>query len=83
MNSVAKQVGANAVGAILTGMGGDGGKGLLAMRRAGAKTLAQDQNSSVVFGMPKVAYELGGTDRLVPIDDIGPALLELLAPKRP
>ena len=57
--SVAKSAGADAVGIILTGMGGDGAKGLLAMRRAGARTIGQDESTCVVYGMPKVAYDLG------------------------
>ena len=59
-NSVSKTAGANAVGVILTGMGSDGAKGLLNMRKAGAMTFGQDQKSCVVYGMPKVAYEIGG-----------------------
>ena len=57
--SVAKAAGKDAVGIILTGMGGDGGKGLLSMRQAGAKTIGQDESTCVVYGMPKVAYDLG------------------------
>ena len=57
--SVAKTAGANARGIILTGMGGDGAKGLLAMRKAGARTIGQDESTCVVYGMPKVAYDLG------------------------
>lgn len=57
--SVANVAGKNAVGIILTGMGGDGAKGLLAMRRAGAQTIGQDPSTCVVYGMPKVAYEMG------------------------
>jgi two-component system chemotaxis response regulator CheB len=58
-HSVAKTAGANALGIILTGMGGDGAKGLFAMRQAGAVTIGQDESTCVVYGMPKVAYELG------------------------
>ncbi len=61
-NSVAKAAGKRAVGIILTGMGGDGAKGLLEMRRAGAKTIGQDESTCVVYGMPKVAYELGAVE---------------------
>src|SRR6185436_9358710 len=61
-NSCAEYAGENAVGAIMTGMGDDGARGLLAMRRAGANTLAQDEQSCVVFGMPKVAVHLGAVD---------------------
>ena len=59
-NSVAKTAGVNAIGVILTGMGSDGAKGLLNMRKAGAMTFGQDAKSSTVYGMPKVAYEMGG-----------------------
>ena len=61
--------------AILTGMGRDGAEGIAALRQAGARTFGQDQATSVVYGMPRVALELGGVDRQLPIDDIGPALL--------
>lgn len=61
-DSVAKSAGASAVGIILTGMGGDGAKGLLAMRRAGARTIGQDESTCVVYGMPKVAYDLGAVE---------------------
>ena len=78
MHSVAKHVGVNAVGAILTGMGQDGAAGMLAMKQAGARCIAQDEKSSVVFGMPKVAYEKKGAERLVPLDNIASVLLSLL-----
>ncbi len=61
-HSVAEAAGANSVGIILTGMGGDGAKGLLAMRKAGARTIGQDESSCVVYGMPKVAFELGAVE---------------------
>jgi two-component system chemotaxis response regulator CheB len=77
MHSVAKNVGANAVGVMLTGMGADGAEGMLAMRNAGARNLAQDKESSVVFGMPKVAYEKGGAERLVALDKIAEAVINL------
>ncbi len=82
MHSVAKHVGANAIGAMLTGMGQDGADGMLAMRQAGAHCIAQDEASSVVFGMPKVAFEKGGAERLVPLDKIATSLLNLLTEKR-
>ncbi len=63
--SVAQAAGRNAVGVILTGMGGDGAQGLLEMRNAGAHTLGQDEASCVVFGMPKVAIELGAVEHVV------------------
>lgn len=70
MLSVAKHVGRNAVGVILTGMGADGADGLLAMRRAGARTFAQDEHTSVVYGMPKVAYERGAVEQVLPLEQI-------------
>ncbi len=66
--SVAQAAGRNAVGVILTGMGGDGAQGLLEMKTAGARTLAQDEASCVVFGMPKVAIELGAADKVIALD---------------
>jgi two-component system chemotaxis response regulator CheB len=66
---------ANAVGVIMTGMGDDGARGLLAMRRAGARTLAQDEASCVVFGMPKVAVELGAVDEVLPLSRLAAAAL--------
>lgn len=82
MHSVAEQVGNNAIGAMLTGMGQDGAEGMLAMKNAGARCIAQDEASSVVFGMPKVAFEKGGADRLVSLDKIAPSLLGLLTEKK-
>jgi len=79
MDSVAAHAGKMATGIILTGMGNDGAKGLLAMRQAGARTMAQDEETSVVFGMPKVAFDCGGAEKLYAIDRIAPALLELLS----
>lgn len=76
--SVAQQVGSNAVGVILTGMGYDGAQGLLAMRKAGARTMAQDEASSVVFGMPKVAYEQGAAETLQSLQNIPQAILSSL-----
>lgn len=61
-DSVAKVAGKRALGIILTGMGGDGAKGLLAMRQAGARTIGQDEATCVVYGMPKVSYELGAVE---------------------
>jgi two-component system, chemotaxis family, protein-glutamate methylesterase/glutaminase len=73
-SSVAKYAGANAVGVILTGMGNDGAKELLTMKQAGAFTIAQDETSCVVFGMPKEAIKLGGADRILPLTDIASAI---------
>lgn len=77
-NSVAENVGSNAVGVILTGMGQDGADGMLKMRNAGARTIAQDEESSVVFGMPKVAYENGGAEKLLPLKSIGKEIIKLI-----
>jgi two-component system chemotaxis response regulator CheB len=77
-NSVARAAGRNAVAAILTGMGADGAKGMLALRQAGAHTVAQDEESCVVFGMPKVAIELGGAEEVVTLTRIPERLLELV-----
>lgn len=77
--SVAKYAGPNAIGVMLTGMGSDGADGMLAMRRSGARTMAQDEASSVVFGMPKVAFEKGGAECLVPLDLIPPKIMRLLS----
>jgi two-component system, chemotaxis family, protein-glutamate methylesterase/glutaminase len=76
--SVAQHCGAKAVGAILTGMGGDGSDGMLKMRQAGARTLGQNEASCVVYGMPKVAMQLGAVERELQVEDIGPALVNLL-----
>jgi len=78
MHSVARQVGANSLGVMLTGMGRDGAAGMLAMRRAGARNIAQDEATSVVFGMPKEAYALGGAERLVPLGEIADSILRLI-----
>lgn len=77
-HSVARYVAGNAVGVILTGMGGDGAEGLLAMRQAGAKTIAQDETSCVVFGMPKVAIERGAVERIGPLDSIPQMIVSTL-----
>jgi two-component system chemotaxis response regulator CheB len=69
-HSVAEQTARTAVGVILTGMGSDGAKGLLEMRRRGARTLGQNEESSVVYGMPKVAFELGAVERQAPLEEI-------------
>ncbi len=81
MHSVAKNVGANAIGVMLTGMGSDGAEGMLAMRNAGARNIAQDEASCVVFGMPKVAYEKGGAEKLVPLENIAPKVISMLTEK--
>lgn len=68
--SCARALGANAVGVILTGMGGDGARGLLAMRAAGARTIAQDEATCVVFGMPREAIAAGAVEEILPLDQI-------------
>lgn len=78
-NSVARTVGRNALGVILTGMGADGARGLLAMREAGAHTIAQDEQSCVVFGMPKEAIELGAAVEVLPLGRVARGVLEALA----
>ena len=69
-HSVARNVGAKAVGVILTGMGGDGAQGLLAMRKAGARTLGQNESTCVVYGMPKVAYQIGAVEKQAALQNI-------------
>jgi two-component system chemotaxis response regulator CheB len=76
--SVAEQVGSAAVGVILTGMGEDGAAGLLEMKRVGAATLAQDEATSVVFGMPKAAIARGAVDQVVPLSGIVPAIMGIV-----
>ena len=78
-HSVANVAGANALGIILTGMGGDGAKGLLAMRKAGAQTIGQDESSCVVYGMPKVAYDIGAVKYQVKLDEIAKKAYTLLS----
>ncbi len=81
-HSVAKHAGPNAVGVILTGMGADGARGLLAMRHAGALTLAQDESSCVVFGMPKEAIRIGAAERVVGLGEMPARIVAALAAKR-
>lgn len=76
--SVAKEVGANAIGVMLTGMGSDGADAMLEMRKAGARTIAQDEASCVVFGMPKEAIARGGVEQIKPIDEIAATILSYL-----
>ena len=77
-NSVAAHAGANSVGIILTGMGADGARGLLGMKEAGARTIAQDESSCVVFGMPKEAIKLKATERVVPLKEIPRTALSMI-----
>ncbi|MCM1568837.1 MAG: chemotaxis response regulator protein-glutamate methylesterase [Roseburia sp.] len=78
-SSVAKAAGKNAVGVILTGMGGDGAKGLLEMRQAGAQTIGQDEASCVVYGMPKVAYDMGAVQHRMTLSAIAGKVYSLLS----
>ena len=80
-NSVAKVAGSNAVGVILTGMGSDGAKGILNMRQAGARTIGQNEASCVVYGMPKVAYELGGIEQQADLRVIPGIILKMIGEK--
>ena len=74
-NSVAKYAGSNAVGAILTGMGKDGALGLLNMRKNGARTIAQDEQSCIVYGMPKEAVEQDAAEKILPLNRIAEGMV--------
>ncbi len=76
-DSVATAAGKNAIGVILTGMGSDGAKGLLNMRQMGAKTIGQNESSSVVYGMPRVAFEIGAVEKVAPLQKIPQLLFSL------
>ncbi|MGA2554296.1 MAG: chemotaxis protein CheB, partial [Smithella sp.] len=78
-HSVAKQAGANAMGVLLTGMGSDGADGLLAMRQSKAHTIAQDEASSVVYGMPGEAVKLGAACEILPLNEIPARLIKRLS----
>ena len=75
--STARYAGANAIGIIMTGMGDDGAHGLKEMKEAGAKTIAQDEQTCVVFGMPKEAIKLGAADLVLPLEQIAPAVVKM------
>jgi two-component system chemotaxis response regulator CheB len=74
--SLASERGAHTAAALLTGMGKDGAAGLLAIRHAGGRTVAQDERTSVVYGMPRAAFELGAAEAVLPIERIGEQLSE-------
>lgn len=76
--SVAQYAGANALGIVLTGMGSDGAEGLALMKQAGARTIAQDEQSCVVFGMPKEAIKTGAVDKVVPLSRIAQTALNMI-----
>jgi two-component system chemotaxis response regulator CheB len=80
--SVAQSAGPNAVGVLMTGMGDDGASGLLEMREAGARTAAQDEASSVVFGMPAVAIARGAAEEVLPLSRIADRVVALTAVRR-
>jgi two-component system chemotaxis response regulator CheB len=75
--SVAADIREGGIACLLTGMGKDGGAGLLAVRNAGGFTIAQDEATSVVFGMPQEAIRLNGAERVLPLPEIAPALITL------
>jgi two-component system, chemotaxis family, protein-glutamate methylesterase/glutaminase len=76
--STAQNAGGNAIGVILTGMGADGAEGLLEMKKAGAGTIAQDEQSCVVFGMPKEAIKKGAADKVLPLDQIATEMMRMV-----
>jgi two-component system, chemotaxis family, protein-glutamate methylesterase/glutaminase len=76
--SAAKECGGNALGIILTGMGYDGAKGLLYMKKSGARTIGQDEKSSVVYGMPKVAFNIGAVEKQVSLDKMPQLICSIL-----
>lgn len=76
--SIAKEAGNKSIGIILTGMGYDGAKGLLAMRRKGARTIGQDEKSSVVYGMPKVAFNIGAVEKQASLENIHQLIYSML-----
>ena len=74
LTSLARSLGTEAVGIVLTGMGSDGARGLKAIRQAGGTTIAQDESSSIIFGMPKVAIDMGAADEILPLEHIAAAI---------
>ena len=76
--STARSAGSNSIGAILTGMGSDGAQGLLEMKQAGARTIAQDERSCIVFGMPKEAIKLGAADKVAPLDQVAREIVKMV-----
>jgi two-component system chemotaxis response regulator CheB len=77
--SVAKEAGSSAIGVILTGMGYDGAKGLMSMRRRGARTIGQDEKSCVVYGMPKVAFNIGAVEKQTSLENIANTIYSFLS----
>ncbi|MBN1521527.1 MAG: chemotaxis-specific protein-glutamate methyltransferase CheB [Candidatus Aureabacteria bacterium] len=78
LRSLADSYGPNSIGVILTGMGSDGCEGLMEIRRKGGRTLAQDEVTSIVYGMPKVAFETGAAEKIFPIEKIGQEIIKLI-----
>jgi two-component system chemotaxis response regulator CheB len=78
MRTAASTIDDPLVGVILTGMGGDGAKGIERIKRAGGRTIAQDEATSAVYGMPKRAVETGCVDSVLPIDDIASGILDTI-----
>jgi len=78
LKSLADAYGPNAIGVILTGMGSDGCEGLMEIRKKGGRTIAQDEATSIVFGMPKVAIETGAAEKIFPIEKIGSEIIKLI-----
>jgi two-component system chemotaxis response regulator CheB len=76
--SIAAEFGDTALACLLTGMGRDGASGLLAIRGSGGRTIAQDEATSVVYGMPREAAMIGAAERILPVDRIGPTLLAFI-----
>lgn len=81
-NSVASILGKKAIGVILTGMGSDGAKGLLNMRTSGARTLSQNESSSIVYGMPKAAWEIGGSEEAISLEQMASKIVEIGSAKK-
>ncbi len=77
-NSIAEQIGKNAIGILLTGMGKDGAEGLLHLRKQGALTIAQDEKSSIVWGMPRMAVEIGAAAEILPLESIPERIIAIL-----
>jgi two-component system chemotaxis response regulator CheB len=78
-SSCARNMGKNALGVLLTGMGADGARGMLEMKQAASFTIAQDESTSVVFGMPREAILLNAVDQVLPLDQIPAALMQNLS----
>jgi two-component system chemotaxis response regulator CheB len=81
-DSVVAACGGNCIGVILTGMGGDGAKGLLKLKTAGARTIAQDEASCAVFGMPREAIRLGAAGEILPLGEIASKLIQWLSQRK-